>query len=370
VKSGQISETQQLGPMSGFIIPHTMQISIGILSFQQLLSKNSGQDAWLACLIGGLFSLAIMWMILRLLENEQKFGRADLFSLHQRLFGKWLGGLLNFFVSAHVVLFGVVFLRSYIEILQVWIFPQLSVFTFTILFCLIVWYIVLGGIRIVGGICLLSFIYMIPLYMSTAFAVPEAYFSNLLPMFDHSPAPILISAFHTTHIYLGFELMLYFYPFIKRPQLAKKWCYFGILTSMYIYIILMLMGTVFFSRGEMRLTIWPTITFWKSISFPLLEHVDMIIIVYFMWALLPSVSMSAWIVSRCVKHTFPVIKQKYALVGVLLIFVIISDLIKNGEQVKFANDLYGNIGFFIVYAYIPFLLFYQWLMKKVRGKAA
>lgn len=366
----KINETHQLGPMGGFFLTQVTQIGIGFLSFQQPMSRYSSQDAWIACLIGGLSSLGVMWVILRLLQNESKYGRADLFSLHQRLFGKWFGGTLNLFTIIFFMLYAAVYLRSYIEILQVWIFPQLSTLLFCILFCLLIAYIVLGGIRAIGGIFLLSFIYMIPLYAETAFAVPGAHFSNLLPLFEHGPKSLLLSAFFSIHIYLGSEMILFYYPFIKHPEKAKKWCYFALLNTLFIYLMMMILGTAYFSQGEMKLTIWPTVTFWKSITFPLFEHVDMINIVYLVWILLPSTALSAWIVSRGIKHTFPVIRQKYALIFVLAGFIIASEVIYSGELVKAANDLFSRLGFCFNYIYIPLLLLCQWIVKKIKGEPA
>jgi spore germination protein (amino acid permease) len=366
----KVSETHQLGPMSGFFITQVMQIGIGFLSFQQPMSQYSAQDAWVSCLIGGLSSLVIMWFILHLLENEQKYGRADLFSIHQRLFGKWLGGVLNLATITFFMIYAAIFLRSYIEILQVWIFPQLSTLIFSVLFCIMIAYIVFGGLRTIGGICLLSFVYMIPLYAETAFAVPGAHFSNLLPFFDHGPKSLLLSTFYSIHIYLGSEMILFFYPYIKHPELTKKWCYFAVLNTLFIYLMMMILGTAYFSQGEMRLTIWPTVTFWKSITFPLLEHVDMINIIYMIWVLLPSTALSAWIVSRGVKHTFPVVRQKYALIFVLIGYIVAAELIANGHLVKTANDLFARIGFYFNFTYIPLLFFCQWVVKKVKGEPA
>lgn len=363
----KINETHQIGPMAGFFITQVLQIGIGFLSFQQLMSQYSGQDAWIACLIGGLSSLGVMWFILRLLENEGKYGRSDLFSIHQRIFGKWIGGLLNLITITFFMLYAAVYLRSYIEILHVWIYPQLSVLIFSIFICLLIGYIVLGGIRAIGGICLLTFFVMIPFYAETTFAVPDAHFSNLLPMFEHGPKSLLLSVFSSIGIYLGHEMILFYYPFIKHPERAKKWCYFALLNTSFIYLMMMILGTAYFSQGEMKLTIWPTVTFWKSITFPLFEHVDMINIVYMIWVLLPGTALSAWIVSRGIKHTFPVIRQKYALIFVLAAFAAASVLVPNGGMVKAANTLFSRLGFCFNYIYIPLLLFCQWMVNKVKG---
>ncbi|MFT8317268.1 MAG: GerAB/ArcD/ProY family transporter [Sporolactobacillus sp.] len=362
--NNKINETHQVGPLSVFFFTNVMQIGIGFLSFQQIVTRFGHQDAWLSITLSGLSTLGVMWLILRLLENESHYGRADLFSIQYRIFGKWIGGLLNFLMLFHVFVFAVTFLRSYIEILQVWLFPQLPMLSFSILFCAIIWYVVMGGIRSISGVTLLSFIYMIPLFLSCIFVVPQAHLSNLLPIFDNNPKSIIISCFYATRNFLGFELILYYYPFIKQPKEAKKWAYFGLLTTLYIYLMVIILGILYFSRNEMQNTIWPTITFWKSVHFPLIEHIDIICIILLLWNLIPNISLCSWILTRGIKFTFPSIKMKYSLIAVLILFIIINECVQNGLQVKQLNDFYSLYGFCIIYFYIPLLLLAQWLKKK------
>ncbi|MCQ2008715.1 MAG: GerAB/ArcD/ProY family transporter [Sporolactobacillus sp.] len=366
----KINPTHTIGPLSAFFLPQVMQIGIGFLSFQQIITKFSEQDGWLATLISGLSTLFVMWIILRLLENERHFGRPDIFSIHRRIFGPWIGNVLTFILMSHVLLFSFAFLRSYIEILQVWIFPQLNSFTFSIIFCCIVWYIVMGGLRTISGVCLLSFIYLIPLFILSIFIVPHAHYENLMPLFDHTPLSIMRSCYETTHDYLGFELILYFYPFISQPEKARKWAFRGVLTTIYIYTTILLLGIIYFSQGEMQNTIWPTITYWKSVRFPLFEHVDIIAIVILLWVLIPNICLCSWILARGIKFTFPAIKMKHSLIGILVVLITITCMVKNGLQVRTINNIYNGFGFIIIYFYLPLLLFCQWIKKKIGRQSA
>ncbi|MCO7175888.1 GerAB/ArcD/ProY family transporter [Sporolactobacillus kofuensis] len=366
----KINETHTVGPLAAFFIPQAMQIGVGFLSFASVVTKASGQDAWIAVLISGLSTLLVMWFILRLLENERKYGTPDLFSVHYRIFGKRIGAILNFLSFLYVIGFSVAYLRSIIEILQVEIFNQLSTLSFSILFCLIVWYIVIGGIRNILGVCLLSFIYLVPVFSTAIFVVPHAHFSNLLPIFDHGLQDILSSSFVSTFAYLGFEFLLFVYPFIKSPKDAKKWAYFGLLTTMYTYLMIVLLSILFFGQGELQNTIWPALTFWKSVRFPFLEHIDIICVIILLWNLVPVISLCSWVLARGIKFTFPNVKMKYSLIGILILTIVLTVLIQNGEQVKQVGALINNSGFIFIYLYIPLLLFCQWLKKILSGESA
>ncbi|GAY78600.1 spore germination protein [Sporolactobacillus inulinus] len=365
----KIKPAHQVGPVSAFFIPQVMQIGIGYLSFQQIITKYSQQDAWLASLISGALSLGILWVVLRLLENERQFGMPDLFSIHTRIFGRRIGTILNLFTVTHVLLFAIMSLRSYIEIVHVWVFPQMATFLFSLIFCLIAWYIVSGGMRTIAGVCLLSFIYLVPLSILTLFIVPHAQFENLLPFVDHSPAALLKSCYELTRVYLGFELLLYVYPFISNPREARKWAFRSALTTVYFYTTTLILAIAYFSQGELQNTIWPTVAYWKSVRFPLVEHIDIIAIVLLLWATIPKVCLCSWIIARAVKFTVPKIKMKYSLIVILALFIAGTTMIRTGLLVRQLNIAYTRYGALIIYIYLPILLFCQWIKKK-RGRSA
>ncbi|CAM3270684.1 GerAB/ArcD/ProY family transporter [Sporolactobacillus spathodeae] len=369
-KANPINDTHKAGPMAVFFLTQTMQIAIEFVFIQQLVTKDSQQDAWIAVLLGGLSTFPVMWLILRLLEKERRYGQADLFSIQRRIFGKLIGSMLNLIVSIYVFLYSVTYLRSLIELLQVEIFPQLSTLVFSVLFCLIVWYIVMGGFRNIVGVSLINFIYLLPLFLSNVFVVPHAHFSNLLPIMEHRPQQIFLSFFMNTHVYVGFEFILFYYPFIKKPEEAKKWAYFSLLTTLYIYLIFIILGIVYYSQGEVQKTIWPTLTFWKSIKFPFFEHVDIIFSIILLWSLIPLVSLCSWVLTRGIKFTFPKIKKKYSLIAILILTIVTAYLIRDGQQVMMLTRLFNIIGFIAIYCYIPLLFLCQWLKNLFTGETA
>ncbi|GGL42581.1 GerAB/ArcD/ProY family transporter [Sporolactobacillus putidus] len=367
MKQFRINETHQVSPVYALFIIKGMQVGVSVFSFQRIVSRDSEQDAWIPVMVMGLSTLVIMWIMLRLLKNEQAYGMPDLFAMHRRFFGPWIGNLFSAVIIAYEFCIVIIFMRAYIELLQMWVFPRLPVLSFTAIFCLIVWYIVMGGFRTITGTFLLSFIYLLPLFLVNSFSVTEAHFNNLLPLFDHSPAELARSFIKLSPCYLGFESLLFFYPFLKRPQQAEKWCYYGLLTSLSVYVTTTVLGTVYFSQGELQTLIWPLLDFWKSIHFPLFDRFEYIGIVYWLTVLIPNISMGVWIVSRGIKQSAPVIKQKYALVPVLLLLILICVVMKERSQIDWLNTTVSRVGLCIIYIYIPFLLFWQWILKKKEG---
>lgn len=369
MQQNRINETHQVSPVNAFFIVTGSQIVVNILKFQSVVTEDAEQDAWISVLLMGLGTLLVMWCILRLLNNEQNYGQPDLFSIHKRFFGSWIGNLLNLAIILYEALGAILYLRAYIEILNVWLFPRLSPLGFAAIFSLLIWTVVIGGFRTITGTFFLNFIYLLPLYFINTFIFSDAHFSNLLPIADHSLADLSNSLIKASSCFLGFESILFYYPFIKRPKLAVKWCYFGLLNTTYTYLLLTIQGLVYFNIGELRTLVWPVLTFWKSIHFPLVDRFEYIGIIYWLTVLIPNVSLGAWIVSRGVKQIAPVIKQKYALVAFLLILTAVCAIIQSRPQIEWINALISHIGFYLVFVYIPFLLIWQWLLKIKEGKS-
>lgn len=366
--STKINETQQVSPENTMFLTGMMQVGIGLLSFQRIAASDSGQDAWFPVLLTGISTLIIMCIILRLLENEKQYGTPELFSIHQRFFGTKIGNALSVVVMAYQFTSGLVFLRAYIEIINAWIFPKLSPLVFSFILSTIIWYLVMGGFRAITGIFYLSFIYILPLNLVNFYLIRDSHLSNLLPMFEHTPYDFLQTFFKMIPSYLGFESILFYYPFLKRPKEAKKWSLFGLTLTTSVYVTLCLLGTVYFSHGELVTQVWPVISFWKSIHFPLFDRFEFIAMILWIWALIPSFALRAWIVSRGIRESTGLIKQKYALIFVFLLYILFCTIIRNRLQIDLLLNYLSYAGFGFLYIYIPFLLFWQWLLKKMGRK--
>ncbi|MCI1882827.1 MAG: spore germination protein [Sporolactobacillus sp.] len=364
----KINKSFQLSPLGVFFITFSLEFCSDYLKLPRPLSDVSGQDAWIGILISGICSLVALLLIFRLLENEQSYGQADLYSIHRRLFGKWIGSTLNLIVLAQIMFYVVHLIRTYTELYQVWLLPNLSPLEFAVIIFCIAGYVVMGGIRTICGLALLYFIYMIPFFQTLNFSVPYLHFANLLPIADHSWSAILEASYFGSKLFLGFDLIVFYYPFISQPGKAKKWAFFGVLTGLCIYLNLTIVGTAFATQGALNHTIWPLLSLFKTLQIPFFNHAEKLATLFFVWSLVPNICMYIWIVVRGSKSIFPAFKQKYILIVVLLLGAGLSLIITNGNQIRMMGQLAGTIGVIVAYLYLPFLLICQRFLKKSKGR--
>ena len=127
-----------------------------------------------------LFVLWIMFFILNQYEN------ADIFGILVDLFGKWFGKLLG---TVYLLFFAAELLSvllTYVEIVQVFIYPSMPFFVMGLLLLILVVYTVLGGIRVVVGVAFLfSFLSLWTLLLLYD-PITRMEIAHFQPMFDAS----------------------------------------------------------------------------------------------------------------------------------------------------------------------------------------
>ncbi|PGY08296.1 hypothetical protein COE25_20160 [Bacillus sp. AFS031507] len=56
--------------------------------------KGAEQDAWVSLVLVGISFHLIIWIMFFILKKSKN---GDIISLHQQLFGRWIGSILNLF---------------------------------------------------------------------------------------------------------------------------------------------------------------------------------------------------------------------------------------------------------------------------------
>jgi spore germination protein (amino acid permease) len=359
-----LKEQFLISPSLAFFLVHSMQIGVGVLGFQRYVVAIVEQDSWITVLIAGATVHLIIWMMYKMLNKE----KGDLISIHETTFGKWLGGALSFLFMIYLVALGITVLRTFIEVIQVWMFPMIKTWPIALVYLIAVYYIIAGGFRTVTGVCFLGVV--IPFYLIFTFLAPLEFanYRNLLPIFDHSVKELALSVKTMTLSYLGFELLLIYYPFFKKPETSQKWFHYGNLFTIFLYLYLMLITLVFFTPDQLKKTIWATLTLWKIVRFPFVERFEYIGIASWVVVILPNICLVFWAASRTAKRLFHV-KQKKALGFILLLTLIATPFLKDRQMIDRLNSLVSEFGFYFIYGYVPLLFVCYYIMTKVRKKS-
>lgn len=356
-----IPENKKISPFLVFFVINSMQTGVGVLGFQRIIAKSAGYDGWIAIIFASICIHFVLWMMYKMLEIAD----GDLISIHTFVFGKTAGKLLSSIFILYFCSLTVTTLRNFIEIVQVWMFSDLITFWFALVFLILVIYIINGGFRTITGIGLFSVILPSYIWLLFLFTIPFADFTNLLPIFNHSAKDILIASKDMSLSFIGFETLLFFYPFIKNPERSKKWSHLAIFFLTMIYLYLTILTFAYFPQEQLQKNIWPTLTMWKIIELPFVERFEYIGIANWCLIILPNTCIALWIASRLTKQLFSV-KQRLS-APILAVFCLIgTSLLMTRDQINFLTNFVGQCGFYINFMYIPLLFIATLIAKKVK----
>lgn len=357
--SSPIKESSKVDPFLVFYLIHTAQVGVGVLGFQRTILKTVGFDAWMTVLLTGILLHPIIWMMYRILKN----GNGDLIDIHHDLFGKWIGKVSSVFVLIYFLLASTTILRTYIEVIQVWMFPHISTWIFTLVFIILIYYVVSGGFKTVTGISFLAFLMTIPMFYFLVYPLEFANFGNLLPVMRVEVTDLVISVKDMVISLLGLELLLLYYPFIKHGEKSQKWAHYGLLFTTIIYLAITVISFSFYSEEQLSKTIWPTLSLFKVAEMPFVERVEYFGVSLWLFMILPNVVLYVWAGSRISKKVFHISQRKSLLIILTFLFLVIP-LIKGRMEINKLSEMISYIGLSIVLAYIPFLFVLQWLIKR------
>lgn len=356
-----VPERLQVSPFLVLYLIMSMQIGIGVLGYQRIIAKAAGYDAWISVLGAGLSIHIIIWMIYKICAVTN----GDIVSANAYVFGKKIGNMISSIFVIYLVIFALAVLRTFIEVIQVWIFPEMSIFWFSAVFLLLSIYIVYGGFRTVTGIAFFGLVLPSYLLLTFGFALKFAEFRNLMPVLDHSAKELLSSAYNMSLTYIGFEIPIFFYPFIKDAPKSQKWAHLGVLLTTIIYTILAIITFSYFSEDQLAGSIWATLEMWKIVSMPFVERFEYIGIANWNLIVLPNICISLWGSSMILKRAFK-LKQRKGVIIIALLCLVAITFFDDRATINFLNDWTGKIGFMVTFIYIPFLFIATMITKKVK----
>jgi spore germination protein (amino acid permease) len=345
-----VKEQFQVSTFFTFFLVHASQTGIGILNYQAEISKFAKQDAWISIIISGVSIHFILFIIFKILDSQNN----DLVAVHQYCFGRVFGSVLSLLVLCYFWLASFTVFRTYIVIIQTWVYPTIKTWQLSIIFGVLLFYIVSSGFRILTGFSFWGVILPSLLFLLIYFPMKHMNYIYLLPVFSHPIRDILLSAKSSTLLFLGFEWLLMYYPFIKGSSKIPKWAYFGNLYTILVYLIVTFISFLYFNQDVIEQLPWATLMMVKIVHFSFMERFEYVFIFIWLLVIIPPMCISMWACTRIAKRTFS-IPPKGSLLFLILISIISSISLKDLESVDKVSKIASNVGFVFIYIYIPLL---------------
>jgi spore germination protein (amino acid permease) len=353
-----------VSPFFVFFLIHGTQVGIGVLSFQRSVMKEAGHDAWIAVIITGIIAHLLIWIMYKLFAHSPN--AEDIVSIHNHYFGKWIGFVFSFALLVYFSLLAFTVLQTYIEIIKIWMFPLMGAWQFSLIFLALTYYTVLGGFRVVTGLCFWGVVIpLLTIFPMLFFPLEYAHYRNLLPVFDHSIGEIFSASKAMSLQYLGMEMLIVYYAFIKQPEKSHKWAQWGNAFTTLLYLSIMLVAILFYNEEQIQHITWPTLTLAKIPEVPFIQRMEYIIISIYVLVVFPIICIAVWSASRIAKKLFSIKQRRF--VPVILALLFIGALwFEEKEQIERLNKWTSTIGLYIVIFYIPALYIYVTAANKIK----
>lgn len=146
------SDKYTLSAIHLFFLLYVSLVGAGLMDFQRHVAALSEQDTWIAVLAASLFIVFMIWMMYGILARQEAAG-ANLVAVNKRYFGPVVGAALNLCFVLYFLWGAFLTLRFYLQVIEVWIFPEMNQWPLVLCIFILLYYTVSGGIQTVAGIC-------------------------------------------------------------------------------------------------------------------------------------------------------------------------------------------------------------------------
>ncbi|MCR8641308.1 spore germination protein [Paenibacillus sp. N1-5-1-14] len=341
------------------------QIGVGIFGFQRFVYKAAQHDAWISVILAGIATHISVWIMVTTLRKHQSL---DLYEIHQKLFGRWIGGGISILFLVYFLSNMTTIIRTYIEALQSWIFPDFPTWLLSLILIILTVYGSLGGIRVVLQLSVISLFLILSIPILHYTPLEYAVWSRILPIYDTSLPQLLNGAMKMGFTIAGFEAIYFVYKRVKDKENVMKYTQVSVLYTNILHLFIMLVSIVYYSDQQLLKTIWASITPLKIIKYPFLERIEFVVTPLWMFVVLPGLMLMAWMLLRGTSFLFGW-HQKATLYGMAMIVFVASSMIRNRGQINAINDYLGFIAISVSYIYPCLLLAITYLAEWRKSKA-
>ncbi|RWZ55292.1 spore gernimation protein [Halobacillus fulvus] len=359
-----VPQSQTVQAFYLFFIVHTIQIGAGLMGVPRILFLDAQADAWISVAIAGVYLHFIAWIMIKILRGYEN---ADILGIQTDLFGKFVGKTLGIFYLLYIFLILLSVIKNYIEVVQVFIFPEIPIWLMSLFLLSLMVYSVTGGFRVVVGTSFLFFLLTIWLVLTISKPITYMDWGHFTPILQTSWTDILKGAQRTAYTVLGMEILFFVYPYIKNKKNIALPVHLGLAMTTFLVMLVTVVSIGYFSPDHLRETVWATLSLFKIISFPVIERFDFIAVALWMMVVLPNIVLLCWMLVHSLKRLFH-LKEKHSIFGVSVLLFIGALLVEYRMDIDLLTEWTARVGFWLVFVYPIFLFLYMKLVHRWRRR--
>lgn len=256
-----------------------IQVGIGMLSLPRELAQRAGTSSWIGILFGGMISTAISILFVKLREKAPNLNYVSFFTFY---LGKIIGSIVVLLQAMYFLYGGYLVLVRTILYIQSYILQETRGYVLLFLFLLPTYQLLRGGIHLIAKYVEALFPFAFFTLFMLLFTLKDADINFLLPIIKNGWMPIFKTIPLTTTSYLGIELILVYYPYLKSKEKAIKGVIIGNALTTFTYLFVTIICFVIYSPYEINKTFEPVIDILSIMEFQYIERLDFILFSLFL----------------------------------------------------------------------------------------
>ncbi|MFY0518450.1 GerAB/ArcD/ProY family transporter [Lysinibacillus sp. UGB7] len=342
-------------------LAQSVMIGTGLLSLPQKLSPLGYSQTFFPFIMGIIASFTL-WPMIWLCS---KFPNENLFRINEILLGKWFGKCLNILFVLQFVIFTAGIITDYMNLIESTALPEQTITIPVLLILLLLLYIVKGGIKSVANFCILTFFITLILVFFTRWAIEKGDISHFLPIFNFTGHEFFDALKNGYFSLLGYELIMFYFPFIINQKKAYKHAFIGIWISILLYFVATAVSVMYFSEWQLENVKFSILNLFKAGEFSFIERIDIFGMTLWIFHILCAISGYVW----CAKQGMESLISKNAKYYLVILSIIIFFIVNMPFSQEFQKKLFlgsNYAGYAIIVSPIFLSLVYVIRKKKVQ----
>lgn len=305
------------------------------------MGSGTGQDAWIAIVIGAVLGSLISLVYARVIRL---FPERNLYDIAQAIFGKIIGKIIIALMTWYAIHLAALVLRNYSEFIQIVALEETPQLAMMIVMLLITGYMVISGIEVLSKwvVIAIVLVFMVVLF-TVVLSIKQVTLTNILPVMTHDLATVGSAS-----------LKLFAFPFaetviflaladsIKKSDNPYKIYLYGIFIGALILIVTFLRNLMILGVPTLEKAYFPSYTAARIINIgELFSRIEITIFYNFILGGIAKISICLFAAIKGTETLFNIKSNKKIVFFISFIILLVSRYQYNSvmEMMKFI-DIY------------------------------
>lgn len=359
-----INDNDKISSFQCFVLFVSVMIGIGIVFMPSGVAKYAQQNGWIAVILGGVISFLVYMLLFKITMSNPDVTFIELLNT---AFGKVAGIVFSLIYVIYFVIFSSFETRLIAETAKEFLFNTTPIEVLIITFLLTCGYISRYGIEVVARMCEILMPGIIVIIIVLSFFVYQRLdFSNLLPILNIPVGKLIQSIGSTIFSFLGFEVFLFFLPYIRRKDKLIKSAFLGFLVTVLVYEVIIIFCTADFGAKVTQTMLWSTLNLFRDVTVLeiVIERPESIVVALWMITTYTTEIIFLMVTSLILARIFNTKEHNFFVFSQLPFIYILSLIPQNILEVQRYMDFFSYFFSTFVVLILPLITYTVLVFKK------